>query len=338
MFSGRRPVPALAITAGQEEEGARRMWRVYRLFLLVSGCTAFVLAGCASIPPESPPPSEQLPASSSQSRPQATVEPTATSISEQPDLPTPAARGQPDLPTTATPEQPDPPTTVAPEQPVRPSAAAPKSSDPPTATSPPDVPSPGYWQVYVDDARGLSIPFPPEWVFFDPTKTALTELVEELGEKANGEEIKELLQAFTQTIQQEDLFVGLGFQFPTSNFRDTRFVNNINIISFPTEGLFLQLIAQMIAAQLDSMEGFQVDSADVVAGLRPGGAEVASVRYRTQGALFDQPNMEIIGWQVGVLSPDADRIVILTFSIRSEDFPELEPLLAEVVQRMQWFD
>ena len=301
------------------------MWRVYRLFLLVSVFTSFVLAGCIPIPSEPPPVSEQLPASSSQSGLQATMEPTATSTPEQRVRSTPVA---PELPARSAP--------VVPEQPVRPTTAAPESTDRSTTTSPPGVPSPVYWQTYV--ARGLSILYPPEWVLFDPTKMALTELVEELGEKANGEEIKELLQAFTQTIQQEDLFIGLGFQFPTSNSRDTRFVNNINIISFPTEGLFLHLIAQMIAAQLDSMEGFQVDSADVVAGLRPGGAEVASVRYRTQGALFDQPNTEIIGWQVGVLSPDADRIVILTFSIRSEDFPELEPLLTEIVQRVQWLE
>ena len=281
------------------------MLGVYRLFLLASVCTAFILAGCIPIQPGSPPAGEQAPASSSQSSPQATMEPTATAIPDPPNLPTAAAREFP---------------------------------DPPSTTSPPDVPSPGYWQVYVDDARGLSIPYPPEWVLFDPTKTVLAEFVEKLGEKANSDEIKELLETFTQAIQQEDLFVGMGFQFPTGDSRDTRFVNNINIISFHTEGLFLQLIAQMIAAQLDSMEGIQVDSADVVAGLRPNGAEVASIRYRSKGTLFNQPDLEIIGWQVGVLSPEAARIVVLTFSIRSEDFTELEPLLTEIVQRVQWLE
>lgn len=301
------------------------MLRVYRLFLLASVCTALVLAGCAPIQPESPPASEQAPASPSQSRPQATMEPTATSIPDPPDPPPTDARKQPDLPVA-----------VTPEQPVRPTAAAPESPAPAAITSPPDVPSPDYWQVYVDDARGLSIPYPPEWVLFDPTKTVLAELVEKLGERANSDEIKALLEKFTQAVQQEDLFVGMGFQFPTGDSRDTRFVNNINIISFHTEGLFLQLIAQMIAAQLDGIEGIQVDSADVVAGLRPNGAEVASIRYRSKGALFNQPDLEIIGWQVGVLSPEAERIVVLTFSIRSEDFAELEPLLTEIVQRVQW--
>ena len=226
--------------------------------------------------------------------------------------------------------------------------AAPASPPPPPAAEPDPPPPPGFaaqplftsteWQTYIDETRGLSISYPPGWIFVDPTKKELTEFMEELGDKANTDEIRELLATSVQAVQQNDLFVGLGFQYILDSSRDTRFVNNINAIYFPTEGLFLQLIAQMIAVQLDSMDGFEVDSADVVAGLRPGGAEVASVRYRSEGALFDQPDMEIIGWQVGVLSPDADRIVILTFSIRSEDFPELEPLLAEIVQRVQWFD
>jgi len=232
----------------------------------------------------------------------------------------------------------EPTATSIPDPPAPPTDATPESPAPPGTTSLPDAPSPDFWLVYVDEARGLSIPYPGEWVLFDPTKTELAELVEKLGEKANSEEIKELLETFTQAIQQEDLFVGMGFQFPTGDSRDSRFVNNINIISFHTEGLFLQLIAQMIAAQLDSLEEIQVDSADVVAGLRPNGAEVASIRYRSMGALFNQPDLEIIGWQVGVLSPEAERIVVLTFSIRSEDFAELEPLLTEIVKRVQWLE
>ena len=286
------------------------MWGVHRLFLLASICIAFVLAGCVPIQPEAPAASEQLPASSAPSSPQPTMEPTATPIPEPSDPPTTDAPDPPAPPTT---DAPDPPTIAA-------------SESPPTT----------HWQVYVDDARGVSISYPPGWVFFDPTKKELTELMEEVGEKANSDEIRELLETSTQAIQQEDLFVGLGFQYPTGDSSDTRFINNINAIFFQTEGLFLQLIAQLIAAQLDSMEGFEVDSAEVAAGLRPAGAEVASVRYRSEGALFNQPDMEIVGWQVGVLSPDAERIVILTFSIRSEDFAELEPLLAEIVQRVRW--
>jgi hypothetical protein len=235
---------------------------------------------------------------------------------------------------TPIPEPSDPPTTDAPDPPAPPTTDAPDSSTIAAPESPPTT----HWQVYVDDARGLSISYPPGWVFFDPTKKELTELMEELGEKANSDEIRELLTTSTQAIQQEDLFVGLGFQYATDASPDSRFVNNINAIFFQTEGLFLQLIAQLIAAQLDSMEGFEVDSAEVVAGLRPEGAEVASVRYRSEGALFNQPDLEVVGWQVGVLSPDAGRIVILTFSIRSEDFAELEPLMREIVQRVQWFE
>lgn len=315
MLSGRRPVPAMVAAAGLVEKGTRRMRGVYRLFLLASVCMAFVLAGCVPIQPESPPASEQLPASSAQSEPQAILEPTATSL----------------------PEPSDPPTTTPPKPPAPPSIAEPDPPAPPAIAIPEPLTTTD-WQIFIDETRGLSISYPPGWLFVDPTKKKLTEFLEELGEKASDDEIRELLATSTQAIQQDDLFVGLGFQYNTDISPDTRFVNNINAIFFHTEGLLLQLIAQMIAAQLDRLGGFKVDSADVVAGLRPEGAEVASVRYRSEGALFDQPDMEIVGWQVGVLSPDAERIVILTFSIRSEDFPELEPLLAEIVQRMQWFD
>ena len=301
----------MAAAAGLVKKTTKRMRGVSRLFLLASVCMAFVLAGCVPIQPESPA-SEQLPASSAQSRSQATVQPTVTAT--------------PDPTATVAPDPPPPPATADPDPPPPPGFATPH---PLTVTD---------WQTYIDETRGLSISYPPGWLFVDPTKKKLTELLEELGERASSDEIRALLATSAQAIQQEDHYVGLGFQFAVGNSSDTRFVNNINAIFFHTEGLPLQLIAQMIAAQLDSMEGFRVDSAEMVAGLRPAGAEVASVRYRSEGVLFNQPDMEIVGWQVGVLSPDAERIVVLTFSIRSEDFAELEPLLTEIVQRVQWLE
>ncbi len=276
------------------------MWGDFRLLLLVFVYIVFVLAGCVPIQPEAPAASQQLRASPTPGSSEATSEPTAT------PLPKP-----PELPATPLPKPPDPPAIATPAI----------GAD---------------WYSFVDEERGLTISYPPGWHFVDPTEKELTELMEEVGEKANSAEIRNLLTTSAQAIQQEDLFVGLGFQFADDGSSETRFVNNINAIAFDTEGLFLQLIAQLIAAQLDSMEGFEVDSAEVAAGLRPAGAEVASVRYRSEGALFNQPDMEIIGWQVGVLSPDGERIVILTFSIRSEDFAELEPLLVEIVQRVRW--
>ncbi len=312
MPSSCRPVPALVTAGSLLEKGARRIWGGSLLFLFASVCMALVLVGCVPIQPESPPASGQLPASSAQSKPQATVEPAAADI-------------------------PDPTATAAPAPPPPPPAAEPDPPPPPGFATQPLFTS-TEWQTYIDETRGLSISYPPGWIFVDPTKKELAELFEELGEKADSDEIRELLASSAQAIQQDDLFVGLGIQYDNGNTPNTRFVNNINAIYFHTEGLFLQLIVQMIAAQLDSMEGIEVDSAEVVAGLRPEGAEIASVRYRSEGALFDQPDMEIVGWQVGVLSPEAERIVVLTFSIRSEAFAELEPLLTEIVQRVQWLE
>ena len=39
-----------------------------------------------------------------------------------------------------------------------------------------------------------------------------------------------------------------------------------------------------------------------------------------------------------LLSPDAEYLLVLTFSVRGEQFEELKPLLTEVVRRVQWAD
>ncbi len=202
------------------------------------------------------------------------------------------------------------------------------------------------WQAFVDEKRGLSIFYPPGWLFFDPTEDDLTTLLAEMGEQANTDAIGELLTTLTDAARQEDLFVGLGFQVAPHNGAQNEYAsgsspglayaNNITAISLSAAGLPLHLYAQLVAAQLDGIEGIDVEGAEVIAGLRPRGAEVASIRYRADGALYNLPGLEIAGWQVGVLSPDAETFLVLTFGMRGDDFAELEPLLGEIVQRVRW--
>ena len=207
-----------------------------------------------------------------------------------------------------------------------------------TATPEPTVTPPAVaaaWQVFVDGARGLSISYPPGWIFIDPTEDDLAVLLAKMGEQANSDAIRELLPTLTSAAQQqEDLFVGIGFQYALAP--DALYANNLSVISVAADDLPLHLFAQLVAAQLNRIEGIDVESAGVVAGLRPQGGEAASIHYRADGALYNLPGQALVGWQVGILSPDAETIVVLTFGIRGEDFAVLEPLLVEIVQRVQW--
>lgn len=195
------------------------------------------------------------------------------------------------------------------------------------------------WGAFADEARGLSIPVPPGWIFVDPSTQELSDIFSEAGELAGSDEIRELLAYIVNVTQQQgDLFVGLGFQVEAGIARDPVFLNNVNVIAVSSEGLSLPLMVKLSAAQLDAIEGIEVESAEVVAGLRPEGAEALSILSRMDGALYNLPDTEIVSWQVGLLSPDGATMLLLTFGILSEDFAELEPLLGEVVQRVHWFE
>jgi hypothetical protein len=211
--------------------------------------------------------------------------------------------------------------------------APPATPIPEPTVTPPAVAAP--WQVFVDGARGLSVSYPPGWIFIDPTEDDLAVLLAKMGEQANSDAIRELLPTLTSAAQQqEDLFVGIGFQYALAP--DALYANNLTVISVAADDLPLHLFAQLVAAQLNRIEGIDVESAGVVAGLRPQGGEAASIHYRADGALYNLPGQALVGWQVGILSPNAETIVVLTFGIRGEDFAVLEPLLVEIVQRVQW--
>ena len=225
------------------------------------------------------------------------------------------------------PIQPEPTATATPE---------PTATATPEPTAAPLVSTD--WQVNVDTAHGLSISYPPGWIFVDPMLKELTDLFEEAGEQAGNAEMKELVDSLLSAMQETDLFAGLGIRYVTDGSSAPAYLSNFSAFVIPFEDLTLELMTQMTAAQLDRVTGIAVDSAEVAAGLWPNGAEVLSIRYRADGALYGQPGLEIVGWQVGVLSPDAGTMLILTYSVPSEDFAELEPLLVEIMHRVQWLE
>ena len=123
----------------------------------------------------------------------------------------------------ATPE----PTATATPEPI--ATATPE----PIATATPVVSTD--WQEFVDTARGLSISYPPGWIFVDPTKKELMDLLAEANELTNSDEIRELLATFADAMQHEELFVGVGFQYVADSFRDLPYLNNFNAIVVPSE-------------------------------------------------------------------------------------------------------
>lgn len=272
------------------------MSKIRSLFLLICLGVSLLLAGCR------------------QNTEEATATPQPTATLQPTDTPQP--------PPTATPRPTDTP------QPP------PTDTPPPTATpTPSDVAA---WQMFVDETHGLSIFYPTGWHFLDPSQDVLAILMATMGEQVAAEEVGGLLTMLDSVVQQEDLFVGLGFQIPTQAADGSAFINNITAVSLPAAGLTLPVYSQLVAAQLDEVDGIQVDAAAVVPSLRPQGAEVASIRYRADGALYNMPDLEITGWQVGLLSPDTESLLVLTFGIRSHEFDDLEPLLQEMVQRLQF--
>ena len=92
---------------------------------------------------------------------------------------------------------------------------------------------------------------------------------------------------------------------------------------------------------LDRQVGIDVDSFDLVTRLRPYRVEAVSIRFR--GAVPAPTTSQSVlagtrtaGWQTVLLSPDSEYLLVLTFNVRGEQFEELEPLLTEVVRRVQW--
>ncbi len=232
-----------------------------------------------------------------------------------------------------------------PIQPETATTAAPPPTDTPTP-EPTATPTPAptvaaavsdAWETFVDEARALSISYPPGWIFIDPSTQDLADLFAEAGERTGSEEIKELMTYVTNVMQQQgNMFVGMGYLVGANGLRESAFLNNFNVIAVPQEGLSLSLIVKLTAAQLDALEGVEVERAEVVAGLRPDGAEALSILSRMDGALYNRPDTEIVSWQVGLLSPEGETMLLISFSSNSEDFAELEPLLGEVVQRVEW--
>ena len=183
------------------------------------------------------------------------------------------------------------------------------------------------WLTYDDDARGLSLSYPPGWHYFDPAQPTQADLAFFSAAKRYGSEQVDVAgmgqTVSTMSTRRDDAVIGLGLQ---SGQADGAASNFMLVFSFAVEGQSLKSYAQAAAGKTYSLEPATVELAQ---GLRPAGEEVVSIRYSEWGTPCEV-------WQVWLLAPDGKTIVALGFSIHIDEFAALEPLLREVVWRLRW--
>lgn len=187
---------------------------------------------------------------------------------------------------------------------------------------------PSGWLTYDDLARGLSLSFPSGWHYFDPAHPAQVDLSlfssavkGRKGERIGVAEMGELVSAMS--VRRDDAVIGLGLQSGPAESASSNFML---VFSVAAEGTTLERYAQMAAEHTYSIDPASVE---IVQGLRPFDEEVVSIRYREQATLSEV-------WQVILLSPDGERLLVLTFIVHSDEFAALQPVLNEIVRRTRW--
>ncbi|MCY3897665.1 MAG: SH3 domain-containing protein [Caldilineaceae bacterium] len=201
------------------------------------------------------------------------------------------------------------------------------------------------WPEVEDTARGLRIFHPQGWLYAS-SKEELSSLLPQMGDPAAAEAVLARQAAyfdFLARTDQEGRLVGYGFQYapdtPSTN------INRFTIRAVPAGGRTVEQYALQLAARVEESEAERLESIEVGPGLRPWGEDTASLRYRSGGAVVEEgkviirPGMEVVGWQVVLLSPDGGTLLLFTFDIWGEQFDgRLESILRDVVRRVQWQD
>ncbi|GEM_PF-912173 len=186
------------------------------------------------------------------------------------------------------------------------------------------------WLTYDDEVRGLSLSYPPGWRYFDPAQPAQADLALFSAARKGDEEqldIAEMGAMFSaMSVGSEDAVIGLGLQADQTNDRSGNFML---VFSFAADGLNLERYVQVVADRLGDSYGVVADSVELVPELRPLGEEAVSIRYRE-----GETNSEV--WQVWLLSPDEETLLALAFSVHSDEFDGLEPVLRDIVRKVQW--
>ena len=188
------------------------------------------------------------------------------------------------------------------------------------------------WPEYEVEAHGLTISYPPGWLFFDPTGEESTVSLAVRDVPFLSEKWREILPEPVPGVDSE--VVGLGIQLQSGESVELGAVNKILVDVVPAQGDTLHRLMQDIATQLRWGERVDLDRVGAVTGLRPQGEVAGSIRFREGGD--DPADAEKVVWIVIVESADAEAHLVLRFEILAEELESQEPLLSEIVYRVQW--
>ena len=195
------------------------------------------------------------------------------------------------------------------------------------------LPIVGGWERFEVEAYGLTISYPPGWMFVEPA-------AEDPAAGLAGTELSSLAEALRELLPVPESrvdagLVGLGYQLHPRESPELAAANSISVEVVPAEGANLHRRLQRIASELSQVEGIEPDRVGVVSGLRPQEEFSGSIRFRDGGG--DRPSgRETIAWIVVVESANSETHLVLRFVVLADEFDSLEPLLTEIVHRVRW--
>ncbi len=162
---------------------------------------------------------------------------------------------------------------------------------------------------------------PPTWTLTTPDTGTGVALLAELSEGPWGA----WASPQAQTAWPESL-VGMG----TAVLDD---LSGPILLNAVPARLTLDAYATLLADELARMDGVTVEAAQVVAGWRPRGLEVALVR----GLARPDPGPELRFWQVALLDAGGRQMLLVGLTLPAQaDSTQAETLLRRMIQQMEY--
>ena len=189
------------------------------------------------------------------------------------------------------------------------------------------------WQRFEIEDHGLTISYPPGWLFVEPTEEDPTALLAGADLPFLTEALRGLLPALALRVDAG--LVGLGFQLQPRESTALAVANSIWVDVMPADGASLHKRLQSIASQLKWVEGHELGRVGVVTGLRPQDEAAGSIHFGDDGG-DNLSSTETEVWLVVLESAEAKAHLVLRFETLTAEFDSLEPLLMEIVRRVRW--